>query len=97
MPASDPIASYRFWQWRAGYAYYADRTFESLQTPDELRGWASLSGPRWLLVEDFALAEAQEVLGGPPVALSASVGHVEITLLGPLPAAPTSSLSLSAR
>jgi 4-amino-4-deoxy-L-arabinose transferase-like glycosyltransferase len=97
VPASQPIASYRFWQWRAGYAFYTDRTFDSLQSPDELRAWASLPGPRWLLVEEWALPEARAVLGSPPVALSASVGHAEIALLGPLRADSTASFSRSAR
>jgi 4-amino-4-deoxy-L-arabinose transferase len=84
VPAREPIASYRFWQWRASYAFYTDRTFESLQSPAELRSWARLPGPRWLLVEDWALPEALSVLGSPEVALRATIGSVEIVLLGPL-------------
>ncbi|MEO1084441.1 MAG: glycosyltransferase family 39 protein, partial [Acidobacteriota bacterium] len=31
-----PIASYRFWDWRAGYLYYADRTIPNLKRSGQL-------------------------------------------------------------
>lgn len=85
VPASEPIASYRFWQWRAGYAFYSSRTFENLGSAAELRAWAAEEGRRWLLVEEWAIPEVRQTLGPAPVALSARIGHVGIVLLGPLP------------
>jgi 4-amino-4-deoxy-L-arabinose transferase-like glycosyltransferase len=78
--AGQPVASYRFWQWRAEYTFYGERVIESLQTPEELRAWNG----RWVLVEDWALPEVRRVLGEAPVALTGRVGQGTIVLLGPL-------------
>jgi 4-amino-4-deoxy-L-arabinose transferase-like glycosyltransferase len=80
VPPGEPVASYRFWQWRAEYSFYGDRAFASLQTPEDLRAWTG----RWVLVEDWALPEARTVLGDAPAALTGRVGQGTIVLLGPL-------------
>ena len=80
VPSGEPVATYRFWQWRAEYTFYGDRAFASLQTPEQLRDWRG----RWVLVEDWALPEARSVLGDAPTALTGRVGRGTIVLLGPL-------------
>ena len=84
VPAGEPVATYRFWQWRAEYTFYGDRSFESLQSPEALGTWARRAGRRWVLVEPWALPEAREVLGAAPEALRGRVGQGTIVLLGPL-------------
>ncbi len=80
VPSGEPVATYRFWQWRAEYTFYGERAFASLQTPEQLRDWRG----RWVLVEDWALPEARTVLGDAPAALTGRVGRGTIVLLGPL-------------
>ena len=84
VPAGEPVATYRFWRWRAEYSFYGDRTFEDLQTAEALRAWVRLPGRRWVLVEDWALSEARDVLGAIPAAVTGKVGKGTIVLLGPL-------------
>jgi hypothetical protein len=73
------VASYRFWVWRAGHAYYADRTFVPLDDEPALAGFALAPGRRFVLVERGHRAEVERVLGSPPV-LSASIGGNEAHL-----------------
>jgi hypothetical protein len=84
VPLREPVASYRFWRWRAEYTFYGERAFESLQAPDALRAWARAPGHRWVLVEDWAVPEARAVLGDIPAAITRRVGQSTIVLLGPL-------------
>ena len=46
------IASYRLWNWRAGYSYYAERTIPNLQEPAALLAFWRANEEALILVEE---------------------------------------------
>ena len=56
------LASYRFWDWRAGYPYYSQRTIPDIETARELQAYWNSGSEVYLLVEGEYLDEARQVL-----------------------------------
>lgn len=57
------LASFRFWDWRASYTFYAHRPIRNLASLESLRDYWQDSGQVFLIVEDSKLGEARAVLG----------------------------------
>ena len=74
VPRETPLRSYRPWKWRASYAYYADRTIETIDSPGELERFWNDAGQVFLLVERDRLDEVRETLGDPRPRLAQPIG-----------------------
>jgi 4-amino-4-deoxy-L-arabinose transferase len=59
----EPLASYRFWAWRASYPFYLERPVPNLQTPDELRDYWNREEQVFLILQDAQLDAARAVIG----------------------------------
>ena len=59
----EPLASYRFWSWRASYPFYLRRQIPNLQTPEELRDYWGQDEQVFLILQDAQLDAARAVLG----------------------------------
>lgn len=76
------VASYGLWQWRAEYAYYADRNIPNLTEPASLAEfWRDTRAP-FVLVEDTHLQEARENLSDERIVAHRWIGGREAYLLG---------------
>ena len=76
------VATYRFWEWRAEYAFYTGRRMPNLRSAEALRAWMSAPG-RFVLVEGDRADEVAGVLGRRPPLVRERVGRQEVLLLGP--------------
>jgi len=61
--SGEPLASYRFWSWRASYPFYLKRRIPNLQTPQELRDYWERDEQVFLILQDAQLDAARAVLG----------------------------------
>lgn len=59
----DSLASYAFWDWRAGYSFYAGRSIPNLKTIEELQSYWDGKRRVFLILQDNRLDEARAVLG----------------------------------
>ncbi|MEO1367797.1 MAG: hypothetical protein AAFX50_11525, partial [Acidobacteriota bacterium] len=75
-----PIASYRFWDWRAGYAYYADREIPNLDRPPELMAFWRDHDQAYVLVEGAHVDELESLLPSAELAHRARIGGREAFL-----------------
>lgn len=74
------LASYQFWDWRAGYSYYADRSIPILKSPaDLLHYWKEESIPFILVEEDYA-DEVDDLLTDSKIVLEGKIGNTEAFL-----------------
>ncbi len=78
---AEPLASYRFWTWRASYAFYTRRAILNLESPEELASFAAARPSSFVIVEDDGLAEAERVLGSREPLLKAGIGGTTAYLL----------------
>jgi hypothetical protein len=76
-----PLRSYRFWSWRASYAYYADRSIENIGSPGELERYWGRDEPVFLLVERARIEEVRSMLDDPKTLIHDRIGSNEIYLL----------------
>lgn len=72
--------SYRFWDWRAGYAYYLGRPIENLADREALREAWTGREPFFLIVENHVLDDARAVIGDLPPLVRRPVGGSEAYL-----------------
>ena len=93
--ADAEVASYRFWVWRAGYAYYAERRFVPLDDETALSEFAATPGRRFVLVEREFRDDVERAFGTPPV-ISDRIGSNEAFLFGVAPAACAESPPIGA-
>jgi len=82
VPRDAPVASYRFWDWRAGYAFYSGRRIRNLKSPEELHEYWSGDGPVYLIVENIQVDEARALLSGYDPVLERKVGSKTVYLFG---------------
>lgn len=68
------LASYRFWSWRASYAYYTGRAIKNLPSRQDLVAYLAEGERVYVIVEDDRLGEARSVLGDRRPLARASVG-----------------------
>lgn len=80
------LASLEFWDWRAGYSYYAERSIENLESRRELERYWSAHPRPCLLVEsrDAAGRLAPPIEDAKPL-LSGQIGGRTAVLYGPAP------------
>ncbi|MEM8930476.1 MAG: hypothetical protein AAGE94_04845, partial [Acidobacteriota bacterium] len=57
-----PIASYRFWDWRAGYVYYTDRSIPNMKQPAQLLAFWRRNDEAHVLVEAPHAEEVERLL-----------------------------------
>ncbi len=74
------LVSYRFWKWRAGYSFYAQRSIRNLQTQPDLEAFWGLSGPALILVEEPHREEFERLLPTAEVLFRRNVGHRTVTV-----------------
>jgi 4-amino-4-deoxy-L-arabinose transferase-like glycosyltransferase len=70
----EPLASYRFWVWRASYPFYLKRQIPNLQTVDELRDYWIRDERVFLILHDARLEETRSVLGESQPLAQARIG-----------------------
>jgi 4-amino-4-deoxy-L-arabinose transferase-like glycosyltransferase len=70
----EPLASYRFWAWRASYAFYTGRAIRNLESADDLASYLAGGRTSYVIVEDREIAEARRVLGGREPLVRAAIG-----------------------
>jgi 4-amino-4-deoxy-L-arabinose transferase-like glycosyltransferase len=70
----EPLASYRFWSWRASYPFYLRRQIPNLQTPEELRDYWRRDEQVFLILQDAQLDAARAVLGDLDPWVQAGIG-----------------------
>ena len=75
-----PVASYKMWQWKAGYRFYLGRPIRQLKTPEALEDYWRSPERVFLIVEDDRLDWAREIIGAAPPLLEDSVGSHEVYL-----------------
>jgi len=75
-----PLRSYGFWNWRASYSYYTNRSIENIDSPAGLRRFWSRDDQVFLLVERGKLDEVRELLDEADPLISDRVGSNEIFL-----------------
>jgi 4-amino-4-deoxy-L-arabinose transferase-like glycosyltransferase len=76
----DPIASFRFWTWRASYAYYTGRAVPNLESAEELASYLAGARASYVIVEDRELPEARKLLRGREPLVRATIGGTEAFL-----------------
>jgi hypothetical protein len=76
----DPIASFRFWAWRASYAFYTGRAIPNLESTNELAAYLAGGRASYVIVEDRELPEARSVLGSREPLVRATIGGTEAFL-----------------
>jgi 4-amino-4-deoxy-L-arabinose transferase-like glycosyltransferase len=79
-PGEDNIVSYRLWDWRAGYPFYADRTIPNLQTPTELRSYTDDHDPAYVIVEENQRQELQALIPTATLVLQRRIGSRRVHL-----------------
>lgn len=79
---SGKVVSYRLWEWRAEYAYYAERTIPGLERPKELATfWRNTRAP-FVIVEGAHLGEVRETLPNSNILVHARIGERDAYLVG---------------
>ncbi len=77
VPEKADLVSYRFWDWRAGFAFYSGRKIRNLHSPEELAEYWNRSDRAdsgWVIVENNRIEEARSVLKGYDPVLEREVG-----------------------
>ena len=69
-----PVASYRFWVWRASYPFYLERPIPNLLTAGALREYWDRDERVFLILHDARLEEARSVLGRSEPLAQARIG-----------------------
>ena len=75
-------ASYKLWQWKAGYRFYLERPIRQLKSPEALEEYWKRPEQVFLIVEDERVEWAMEVIGDIPPLLQDRVGSHEVYLFG---------------
>ena len=79
------VASFRFWSWRSGCAYYANRSIPNLESPEELEAFWQTQEAGHVLVKERHKAELRSLLPQAPIVLEGKIGDREIFLFGKAP------------
>ncbi len=70
----EPLASFGFWQWRAGHRFYTGRAIPNLESEDELARYWSAERRAFLLLTERQLDRARNVIGDAAPLLERRVG-----------------------
>ncbi|MBZ5637493.1 MAG: glycosyltransferase family 39 protein [Acidobacteriia bacterium] len=70
----EPLASYRFWAWRASYAFYTHRAIPNLESAKDLASFLAAGRRSFVIVEEAEVTEARSVLGGREPLVRAEIG-----------------------
>ena len=74
------LASYKFWDWRAGYSYYADRSIPNLGDENELTAYWRQNAGAHALVEGKDEPELRSLLPGARLVSRGKIGSREAFL-----------------
>lgn len=80
VPAGAAVASYRMWELRGSYAFYARRPIPNLATTEELRARWDSSTPLFVIVEESRLAEIRSSIGEREPRIRSVVGNTPVYL-----------------
>jgi 4-amino-4-deoxy-L-arabinose transferase-like glycosyltransferase len=80
VPPGSPLASFRFWDWRASYPFYLRRPIPNLQSPEELREYWERDEQVFVIVHRARLEEARTVVGEAAPWVRAEVGSRTVYL-----------------
>jgi 4-amino-4-deoxy-L-arabinose transferase-like glycosyltransferase len=74
------VASYQFWDWRAGYSYYANRSIPILKNPKDLQSYWNEESVPFILVEEEHAKEVGELLSDSTIVLEGKIGNTDAFL-----------------
>ncbi len=68
------LASFDFWDWRAGYSYYMSRPIENLKSREQLKDFWQQPKPVYILVEEESEPKLRKILPGAEAVLEGRIG-----------------------